>query len=136
MYPYMQAPMPPPMQPQTPYGYMPANGGGPPPQLAGYPPYGHTPYNPFGYPGVVTGTLFLSVLIRLKFNRRSFCVAPYPYPPPQMLPSPGPPSAGSESMGLVVRGARLVRPKEDEQPPMRWEPGKDCTYYIQLYDAN
>ncbi|KAG8746161.1 hypothetical protein FRC10_006027 [Ceratobasidium sp. 414] len=93
------------------YGYLPANGGSvaPPPPMVGYPPYGHAPYNPYGYPGPP---------------------APY-YPPPQIMPPPGamlppgPASAISENMPLAVRGARLIRPKEDEQPPMRWEPGKD-----------
>ncbi|KAB5595208.1 hypothetical protein CTheo_1286 [Ceratobasidium theobromae] len=103
----------------NPYGYLPASGPasappGPPPHLAGYPYGGYAPYNPYGYPGMIAA-------------------APgFPYPPPQiMAPVPpvprGPPSAVSDSMGMVLRApqTRLVRPKEDEQPPMRWEPGKD-----------
>ncbi|KAG8790455.1 hypothetical protein FRC12_011835 [Ceratobasidium sp. 428] len=94
------------------YGYLPANGHAPsaPPQMAGYPPYGHAPYNPMGYPGVPA----------------PYYGAPQIMPPPgALMPPPGPASAISENMPLVVRGARLARPKEDEQPAMRWEPGKD-----------
>ncbi|KAG9096386.1 hypothetical protein FRC06_008731 [Ceratobasidium sp. 370] len=93
------------------YGYLPANGAGvaPPPPMAGYPPYGHTPYNPYGYPGLPA----------------PYYPAPQIMPPPGAMPPPGPASAVSENMPLAVRGARLIRPKEDEQPPMRWEPGKD-----------
>ncbi|CAE6411554.1 unnamed protein product [Rhizoctonia solani] len=102
----------------NPYGYLPAAGPssappGPPPHMAGYPAFGgYQPYNPYGFPGMGGPT--------------------YPYPPPQIVPAmplvpAGPPSAISENMGMVVRAppSRLARPKEDEQPPMRWEPGKD-----------
>ncbi|CAE6345161.1 unnamed protein product [Rhizoctonia solani] len=103
----------------NPYGYLAAPGPasappGPPPHMVGYPPYGgYQPYNPYGFPGMAAPA--------------------YPYPPPQIMPAmpamplvpAGPPSAISENLGMVVRAPRLVRPKEDEQPPMRWEPGKD-----------
>ena len=105
----------------------------------GVPPLWPHPIQSVWLPGNSTWYVKLQVvMIGLEFNRRLFCVAPYPYPPPQMamLPSPGPPSAVSENMGLVVRGTSLVRPNEDEQPPMRWEPGKDCTYYSSFYMIN
>ncbi|ELU43771.1 hypothetical protein AG1IA_02189 [Rhizoctonia solani AG-1 IA] len=108
----------------NPYGYLAAPGPasappGPPPHMVGYPPYGgYQPYNPYGYHAPL-GPAFA-------------------YPAPQIMPPmpavpimpavpAGPPSAISDNMGMVVRApTRLVRPKEDEQPPMRWEPGKDC----------
>ncbi|QRW00866.1 hypothetical protein RhiJN_28884 [Ceratobasidium sp. AG-Ba] len=107
------------------YGYQPANGAGPvaPPPPMGYPPYGPTPYNPYGYPGMPGGGY-------PGVPGAGGYPAPY-FPPPQIMPPPGamahpgPASAISENMPLVVRGARLVRPKEDEQPAMKWEPGKD-----------